>query len=167
MNIYLHIHGRGDPKKYLIWMGNGPDDGMHNWRLLAERRDNDLDVRTHLTMIDITDAVTPHLDLIASLNQDDPFRSESLYAALFLNARPRQPPICIIVRAADVDAAEVEIGKIIDSKLIERGVIVGAPLTELDRHPDFLKLLNLGEGLAILKHKIGQYFGKAKDLETA
>lgn len=144
MNIFLHIHGRGEPKKHLVWMGRGPEDGMENFRILAQRPDNDIVAKYHYAMIDITSGVTPHLDLVATLEANDTFREESLYCSFFANPIPTEAPFVVVSRSSDLEDAETAAKATMGS-----GAVAEAYLTTV----------NVGDGLAILKHKIDQYFG--------
>lgn len=151
MNIFLHIHGCGEPKKYLVWMGNGEEDGMHNFRLLAQRPDNDIQAKYHYAMLDITSGVLPHLDLVRTFRPDETFRSESLYCAFFANPVPTEPPFVVVTRALDLEDAEQKARAVMQS---------GAP------DDSYRVTVNIGDGLALLRDKIEQYFGGAAALSA-
>ncbi len=151
MNIYLHFYGRKDPKQYLVWMGNGTEDGMHNFRLLAAQKENNIEAKTHLAMVDITDAVTPHLDLIARLALGDTFRDESLYGHVLAPPAQGMAPLIIIERAGDMDEAKVLLNERLQ-RLAAENPVAAVP------HDAYRQTINLGDGLAILKDKIAKYW---------
>ncbi len=146
MNIYLHIYGRRDPKEYLVWMGNGAEDGLHNFQLLAARPDNSVDAKSHLAMVDITDGIVPHLDLVSTLQAGETFRDESVYAHIFAPPAQGLPPIVVIQRAIDLE----------DAKDCLKGQFGQADGVNPEA---YRTTVNLGDNLAILKDKIAKYFG--------
>ena len=153
MNIYLHIYGRRDPKQFLVWMGDGPEDGMNNFRRLADHKPAGIDAKSHIIMIDITDQILAHFPTTQILEQDDPFRPLTLYAALC--SMTGQELTALVIEAPDLDRA------------IERFQFKCAtssfPAESLQR------IVNLGDGLAILKEKIAKWFAsdqRVLDLAT-
>jgi hypothetical protein len=125
-------------------MGRGEEDGMHNFRLLARRPDNDVSEKYHYAMLDITAGVVPHLDLVRCLRADETFRSESLYCSFFTNPVPTEPPFVVVSRASDLEDAELK------ARLAMNGAVDGS---------SYRATVNIGDGLALLKDKIEQYFG--------
>lgn len=146
MNIYLHIYGRRDTKEYLVWMGNGPEDGLHNFHLLAARPDNSVDAKSHIAMVDITDGIVPHLDLVSTLKAGETFRDESVYAHIFAPAGQGLPPVVVIQSAMDLE----------DAKDRLEGQYDQVDGVTSDK---YRTTVNLGDSLAILKEKIAKYFG--------
>lgn len=157
MQIYLHAFGalrpgatklflKGDNTfRLLPWLGRDDDDAMENFRRYAISAG--VDASTHRQMAVITDQVTPHLDLIRTLDPHATFRPESLYACV--HSFGGEGAEFYIARAIDADAAA-------DHFMAGETTYKG---TRETAEYGLRGVVNLGEPLGYLKAKIDQYFG--------